>query len=188
MSRIDALAEDLIGRCEPGGLGTCRTHHLDRDEDGHCPEWRRAVSEIDDLLEQVRSEAGANRSVIAAHDSERQRALRERDEARAELERLRALGDRLAATVSLLLHDAHPVYGSTTTWRGGVGGQALTPVCCIIDGPPGSEWAQHDLPSDSLREWVAERGMDAQSLDAAKHRERVHLLALLNPIEGETDE
>lgn len=85
MSRIDALAEDLIGRCEPGPAGTCRVHHLDRDEDGHCPEWRRAVSEIDDLLEQVRSEAGANRSVIAAHDAERQRALRERDEARAEM-------------------------------------------------------------------------------------------------------
>ena len=90
MSRIDTLAEDLIGRCEPGPAGTCRIHHLDRDEDGHCPEWRRAVSEIDDLLEQVRSEAGANRSVIAAHDSERRRALRERDEARAEVARLRA--------------------------------------------------------------------------------------------------
>ena len=88
MSRIDDLAEDLIGRCEPGPAGTCRIHHLDRDEDGHCPEWRRAVSEIDDLLEQVRSEAGANRSVIAAHDSERQRALRERDEARADAEAL----------------------------------------------------------------------------------------------------
>ena len=88
MSRIDDLAEDLIGRCEPGPAGTCRIHHLDRDEDGHCPEWRRAVSEIDDLLEQVRSEAGANRSVIAAHDAERRRALRERDEARAEVERL----------------------------------------------------------------------------------------------------
>ena len=103
----------------------------------------------------------------------------------AEVKRLRALGDRLAATVSLLLYDAHPVYGSTATWHGGIGGQALTPVCCIIDGPPGSEWAQHDLPSDSLREWVAERGMDTQCLDAAKDRERAHLLAMLNPTEGD---
>lgn len=110
----------------------------------------------------------------------------DRDYLEAEVERLRALGDRLAATVSLLLYDAHPVYGSTAVWRGGIGGQALTPVCCIIGGPPDSEWAQHDLPSDSLREWVAERGMDAQSLDAAKDRERAHLLALLNPNEGES--
>ena len=121
-------------------------------------------------------------------DGQAERLTRERDDLAAEVERLRALGDRLAATVSLLLHDAHPVYGSTATWRGGVGGQALTPVCYIIDGPPGSGWAQYDLPSDSLREWVAERGMDAQSLDAAKDRERVRLLALLNPTEGETDE
>lgn len=113
--------------------------------------------------------------------AEVERLTRERDDLAAEVERLRVLGDRLAATVSLLLHDAHPVHGSTTTWRGGVGGQALTPACYIIDGPPGSEWTQYDLPSDSLREWVAERGMDAQSLDAAKDRERTHLLALLNP-------
>ena len=111
-----------------------------------------------------------------------------RDELEAEVERLRALGDRLAATVALLLYDAHPVYGSTATWNGGIGGQALTTVCCVIDGPPGSEWAQHDLPSASLRQWTVERGMDCQSLDAAKDRERDHLLSMLNSTKGETNE
>ena len=110
---------------------------------------------------------------------------------RSEVERLRALvdvADRVAASLGLVLHDAHPTYGSTALWGGGIGGQAITSHCSIAHGAhPGGEWAEYDLPSHWLREWVAVRGADYDH-DAMKVAVRDGLLALLNPTEGETDE
>jgi hypothetical protein len=63
---------------------------------------------------------------------------------------------RLAAALLLMLHDAHPTYGSTAGWHGGIGGQAITTGCNVIDPPPGGEWASYDLPSKPLREWLAD--------------------------------
>lgn len=73
----------------------------------------------------------------------------------AEADVLRRLADRLAAALDLVLHDAHPVYPSTAKWHGGIGGQAITPHCSIINGgPPGDDWAQFDLPSKPLRDYI----------------------------------
>lgn len=44
--------------------------------------------------------------------------------------------DRLAAALYGALVLAHPVYGNTTGWRGGIGGQAITAGCSLIDGNP----------------------------------------------------
>lgn len=109
----------------------------------------------------------------------------------AEVKRLRevvAVADRVAASLGLVLHDAHPTYGSTALWRGGVGGQALTSHCSIIDGAhPGGEWAEFDLPSHYLREWVSLRGADYDH-NEMKATVRADLLALLNPTEGGDDD
>ena len=86
---------------------------------------------------------------------------------RARLAAVEAHASRLAASLALTLYDAHPVYGSTALWHGGVGGQAITAHCAIINGgPPGMEWAEGYLPSMALREFIATTpGFD---LDAAK--------------------
>lgn len=107
----------------------------------------------------------------------------------AEVKRLRAavaVADRVAASLGLVLHDAHPTFGSTALWRGGIGGQALTSHCSIVNGAhPGGEWAEFDLPSHYLREWVSLRG-DAYDHDEMKATVRADLLALLDPTGGET--
>jgi hypothetical protein len=86
---------------------------------------------------------------------------------RAKVAAVEAHASRLAASLALTLYDAHPVYGSTALWHGGVGGQAITAHCAIINGgPPGMEWAEGYLPSMALREFIAATpGFD---LDAAK--------------------
>lgn len=61
---------------------------------------------------------------------------------------------RLAAGLFLMLYDAHPVYGNTAGWRGGIGGAAITHGCSLIDPPPGDDWTQMDMPSKPLREWL----------------------------------
>lgn len=108
-----------------------------------------------------------------------------------EVKRLRevvAVADRVAASLGLVLHDAHPTYSSTALWRGGVGGRALTPHCSIVNGAhPGGEWAEFDLPSHYLREWVSLRGADYDH-DEMKATVRADLLALLNPTEGGDDD
>ena len=91
---------------------------------------------------------------------------------------LEAICDELAATVVLLAHDAHPVYGSTAGWRGGIGGQAITPTCAIIDPPPGYDWTQLDLPTQPARDWLRERDVD---LEAIKARLRDRWLEMLRP-------
>lgn len=86
---------------------------------------------------------------------------------RAKVAAVEAHASRLAASLALTLYDAHPVYGSTALWYGGIGGQAITAHCAIINGgPPGMEWTESDLPSMALREFIAATpGFD---LDAAK--------------------
>lgn len=120
-------------------------------------------------------------------------SARERDafDLLAEVDRLRAavaVADRVAASLGLVLHDAHPTYGSTALWGGGIGGQALTSHCSIINGAhPGGEWAEFDLPSHYLRQWVSLRGDDYDH-DEMKATVRADLLDLLNPTGGETRE
>lgn len=124
-------------------------------------------------------------------DADLSRRERDAHDLLAEVKRLRevvTVADRVAASLGLVLHDAHPTYGSTALWRGGIGGQALTSHCSIIDGAhPGGEWAEFDLPSHYLREWVSLRGADYDH-NEMKATVRADLLALLNPTEGETDE
>ncbi|AMS02626.1 hypothetical protein BJD55_gp140 [Gordonia phage Yvonnetastic] len=88
--------------------------------------------------------------------------MSEVDHLREEVAKLRRHADRLALTLDLVLHDAHPVYANTSGWRGGIGGSALTPGCSIIDPPPDSDWTQYDLPSKPLREYLAEYGVSAK--------------------------
>lgn len=85
--------------------------------------------------------------------------------------RLEALSDRLAAAFALVWYDAHPAYGNTAGWRGGIGGQAITWSCSVIDPPPGHEWLEADLPSGPLREWALERGARLPALKDELRRE-----------------
>ena len=103
---------------------------------------------------------------------------------RAKVAAVEAHASRLAASLALTLYDAHPVYGSTALWYGGIGGQAITAHCAIINGgPPGMEWTESDLPSMALREFIAATpGFD---LDAAKAAMLADLRAALATGEGE---
>lgn len=66
-----------------------------------------------------------------------------------------AQADRLAAALLLVLRDAHPIYPSTAKWHGGVGGQAITSHCSLTQGaPPGDEWAEADMPTQPLRDYL----------------------------------
>src|SRR5574338_1696060 len=75
------------------------------------------------------------------------KVTRERDEARAALADERRMAGDLAAALLLVLHDAHPVYGNTAGWRGGVGGQTITRGCALVDPPPGFGRPEYDMPS-----------------------------------------
>ena len=88
-----------------------------------------------------------------------------------------SVADDMAGALALALHDAHPSYGNTTGWRGGIGGQAITPGCHFNDPPPGEEWAQYDLLSTPLRAYLAEH--PDFDLDAAKARVREQALRAL---------
>lgn len=47
----------------------------------------------------------------------------------------------MAVLLDLLWKDAHPVYGTTSKWRGGIGGAAMTGHCSVHEGaPPGEQW------------------------------------------------
>lgn len=104
---------------------------------------------------------------------------------RAKVAEVEALAERLAASLALVLYDAHPVYGSTTLWRGGIGGQAMTAHCAIIHGgPPGMEWTESDLPSMALREFIT--ATPGFNLDAAKADMLTDLRAALATGEGKS--
>lgn len=75
--------------------------------------------------------------------------------------------ERLVAALALALLDAHPSYASTAGWHGGVGGQAITRGCSLIDPPPADEWIEGVL-EDVLRSWL--RDNPTFDLDAAKKR------------------
>jgi len=89
--------------------------------------------------------------------------------------------ERLAAALAFMLYDAHPVYGNTTGWRGGIGGQAITQGCSYIDPPPDAEWMDSglDLLSGPLRDYI--RAHPDFDLDASKASLREELRALLRP-------
>lgn len=94
------------------------------------------------------------RADLASGDPER---VRETAEALGLTDLLR-VADECAVAVVLLAEDAHPAYGNTAGWRGGIGGQAVSFGCSIIDPPPGAEWTQYALPTGPAREWFALRG------------------------------
>lgn len=60
-------------------------------------------------------------------------------EARADLVEVAKERDELLLALYALLRAAHPMYSSTATWHGGVGGQALTQGCSVKDPPPWHE-------------------------------------------------
>lgn len=90
-----------------------------------------------------------------------------------------ATADELAASVLLLAHDAHPVYANTAGWRGGIGGQAMTPSCSIVDPPPDALWTQCDMPTEVARDWIRTRDTD---WEATKKRLRDRWTAALTPV------
>lgn len=94
------------------------------------------------------------RADLASGDPER---VREAAEVLGLTDLLR-VADECAVAVVLLAEDAHPAYGNTAGWRGGIGGQAVSFGCSIIDPPPGAEWTQYALPTGPAREWFARRG------------------------------
>ena len=89
-------------------------------------------------------------------------------EREVELERM---CNRLAASVLLLAHDAHPTYANTTGWRGGIGGAAITQGCSIVDMPPGDWWTQMDMPTAVAREWIMSNPFDFESVKAELREE-----------------
>jgi len=86
--------------------------------------------------------------------------------------------ERLAATLHLVLHDAHRSYSNTAGWRGGIGGQAITMGCAFTDPAPDQEYTQYDLPSTALREFMTEH--PDFDLNAAAELMRQELTAILN--------
>ncbi len=74
------------------------------------------------------------------------------EERREEAERTCA--EQLAAALAFALYDAHPAYGSTAGWRGGMGGQMVTQGCSFNDPPPKHQWMAGDALSRPLRRYV----------------------------------
>ena len=129
--------------------------------------WPALVAEVRRLTES-RSTVAANLAAsLLLAENRAESAEAEVGTLRAKVAAVEAHASRLAASLALTLYDAHPVYGSTALWHGGVGGQAITAHCAIINGgPPGMEWAEGYLPSMALSEFIATTpGFD---LDAAK--------------------
>jgi hypothetical protein len=89
--------------------------------------------------------------------------------------------DRLAAALAIALFDAHPTYANTTGWRGGIGGQAMTTGCSMIDPPPDADWLSlgFGLLSEPLRDYMRARHWEAEQLNAAKADLSARLKALL---------
>lgn len=85
----------------------------------------------------------------------------------AEVEQLRTLSERVGAAFALVHYDAHPVYGNTAGWRGGIGGATITQGCSIIDPPPDADWTQLDVPSGPLREYLSAFPFDLDSVKEA---------------------
>ena len=182
-------------------MSACISRHGEYSEHTPDAEWTctlcgdvDAAGLLDEVYRLRHENADLRRSRDERKATERQRRTEDREAwMRAhggEAERLRevvAVADRVAASLGLVLHDAHPTYGSTALW-GGIGGQAITSHCSIVNGAhPGGEWAEFDLPSHYLREWVSLRGADYDH-DEMKATVRADLLDLLNPTEGETRE
>lgn len=71
-----------------------------------------------------------------------------------------------AAALKLSIVDAHPIYGSTATWHGGVGGQMLTQGCSFSDTPPTEEWVT--LLQDFLQDMLSDPAFKSEVLDYAE--------------------
>lgn len=82
-----------------------------------------------------------------------------------------AVADEMAAVLDITLRDAHPVFGSTTKWHGGIGGQMMTAHCSLTQGaPPGDQWADINRLCRWVQEWIDLRGTD---LDMVHTREAI---------------
>jgi hypothetical protein len=69
----------------------------------------------------------------------------------------------LAAALLAAVQHMHPVYGSTTTWHGGIGGQTMTQGCSFIDPPPDNrDSALHIVRV--LNAWMREHDEDYPDL------------------------
>lgn len=62
--------------------------------------------------------------------------------------------ERLAAALYLVIYEAHRSYANTSGWHGGIGGQAITMGCAFKDPAPDQLWAEMDMPSKPLREYM----------------------------------
>lgn len=67
--------------------------------------------------------------------------------------KLRENADRLAAALHYAIYGAHPAYGNTTGWRGGIGGQTVTQGCSFID-PPHGDARMTDALTDVVRQYL----------------------------------
>ena len=135
MSAVERAADEISGIVIGSGYYAIQM--------GVDSAWEAAQAVIDSL-----------RADLASGDPER---VREAVEALGLTDLLR-VADECAVAVVLLAEDAHPAYGNTAGWRGGIGGQAVSFGCSIIDPPPGAEWTQYALPTGPAREWFARRG------------------------------
>ncbi|QIG58212.1 hypothetical protein SEA_SKOG_60 [Gordonia phage Skog] len=89
--------------------------------------------------------------------------MSEIEDLRAENAKLLEHAQRLTGALVLAANDAHPTYSSTAGWRGGIGGQAMTRGCSVIDPPPGEEWTQGSLDGPA-REFLKEYPFDLQAM------------------------
>lgn len=90
----------------------------------------------------------------------------EYDDLADRIEEIQANQYRLAAALNIVLFDAHVIYGSTATWHGGIGGQAMTMGCAFIDPSPKQQWmgvAAFSQPLRELLEQDKEIDLKAQS-------------------------
>ena len=76
--------------------------------------------------------------------------------------------EELAAALYAALTLMHPVYGSTATWRGGIGGAAMTQGCSFIDPPPHHQKAQEALETVMYKWYREHKGDTGKIVNAAK--------------------
>jgi uncharacterized protein YqgV (UPF0045/DUF77 family) len=147
--------EDAVGeftRMVESATGTTLEHHID-------DVWRA----IQDLREVIDGEALSHAVAAVVELTTENESLRsERSTLHAWLAEADEERDQLAALLYVLRYDLHPTYANTARRGRGIGGQAMTPQCNVLD-PEGWEERALTAVDDALNQRARRLTRDGSS-------------------------
>lgn len=147
--------EDAVGqltRTVESATGTTLEHHID-------DVWHA----IQDLREVIDDEALSHAVAAVVELTTENESLRsERSTLHGWLAEADEERDQLAALLYVLRYDLHPTYANTARRGRGIGGQAMTPQCNVLD-PEGWEERALDAVDDALNQRARRLTRDGSS-------------------------